>query len=144
MKTRIKVRRSNIELPDNLEDAYKFLVLRTEQDRAQLQVYKQRYLELVVDLVKMGYAEYDPDGHPGKVLLKTGLRLDAKDRQNQIVPLPDREGYENPSVTYRNVTASFMTRTVFLWMLKRLGFVVVGVTFGYFVIEYLKKWQIPI
>ena len=95
----------------------------------------------MADLVRLGYAEYDSDVNPTKVMLKHPKFVE--ERELRIVP-PVRESYDNPSVTYQNVTASFMTRTVFLWFLKRLGLVVVGVTAGYFIINYLGKWQIPI
>ncbi len=118
----------------------------------KLNASQDRYQKLVIDLVKMGYAEYDPDGEPGQVMLKVRLREENADPIRDTEQLltdamserPDREDYENPSVTYANVTASFMTRTVFLWFMKRMTLVVVGVTVGYFLIEYLSKWQIPL
>lgn len=149
MKTRIKIRRNNKEdLPDNLEEAYEFLMLRTKQDREQLKYYKERYNELIADLVRLNYAEYDPEGDPGKVLIKLDLVNKSQDpRSHAERPNTIREVFDErrpPHVTYDNVTALFMTRTVFLWLVKRLGFVIAGVTIGYLLIDYVMRLYIPI
>ncbi len=156
-KGRIRVRRANPDEPKNFKEAYRILYLRYKDNQGKLSRCQDRYNKLVVDLVKMGYAEYDPDGDPGVVMLKVRLNTEAesagpadpiRDAEQLLADAmserPNREGYENPSVTYRNVTALFMTRTVFLWFMKRTGIIVVGVVVGYFLIEYLSKWQIPI
>lgn len=134
-----------------MEDAYRFVVLRARQDAEELQMLKETHRAMLDDLVTMGYAEHDKK-HPGKVMIKLKLRADeafpirdAEEmvRANQLVRV-NRDSRDRPFVTYDNVSASFMTRTVFLWLVKRLGFVIVGVTFGYLIIDYVMRLYIPI